>query len=340
MGGVPYGEELRTRVLEEALKGERSVTVIAEEFEITQWLVRSWLKRHYEEHPDDPRRHFVERESANYKREKGASEGAPEGATGSEEDMAKRKKGDRTPVDPALRVKILEEVAKGKRTRADIAAEHGFHQSTITYWIDHPRKGDPKVAKGKGGFADKSKHVEKPFSEARAKFIEAIEAGQTVQEARILVKASGSRAKKWFLAWSKGKALEKARAVYKENLKDPAYRAELIERRRQKKQLAAGAEQQSLDLDGASSKTMTSRPESEPPSRQIPPSVAGQSIPPSAIVRYTPGQQQAEAMGEIIEEAISERNALREMVKIMQREADQKDKKIAAYRRLYGDIQQ
>lgn len=338
MGGLSYGEDLRAKVLDEALKGERPIREVAEQFELTTQLLRSWLKRHYDENPADTRRHFVERASENYTREKGDDD-ALEGETGSDEEMAKRDT--RSRVDAKTRAKILERVAAGEESKQAIAEEYGLHPSTISWWLSHPKDGDPGTAAAKkpaGVEAAKQKH-----SEARQRFFDALDAGKTVAEARAIATTNGTRAKKWTLAWKRSKYLAKARATYAEKMKtDPVFNEQLRESMRAGKRRSreAAEAQQQLDLPEdtpASAKTLiSSAAQSE---RTIPPSVAGQSMPPSQIVRYAPGQQQAEAMSEIFEEAVNERNALRGMVAILQREAEQKDKKLAAYRRLYGDIQ-
>lgn len=338
MGGVsPYGENLRTQVLNEALKGERMVREVAEHFELTQHIVRSWLKKHYEDNPDDPRRHFVERESENYKRSPDSrvkKSAETEGETGSDDEMAKRDRSSR--VEPKIREKILEEIAariaSGEgRTNQAIADEHGIHASTLTYWLRNPLEGDPGVTVGK------------PKSEARQRFIAALEAGKTISEARREAPTNGARAKKWHTAWKRAQHLVKARAAYADKMKnDPVFNEQVRESMRAGKRRArelAGTEQQlSLpDESPASTRTLIS---GSPPSEHRPsvPSVASQSIPPSALARVVQVQQEV-AMGEIFEEAVNERNALRGMVAILEREAKAKDQKLAAYRRRFGDIE-
>jgi len=330
MTGVsPYGEDLRRQVLDEALKGERRVREVAESFEITQSLLRAWLKKHYEDNPADTRRHFIERESPNYKRE--PAEGEAEGGTGNDDEMAKRDRTSR--VDPKVRRKILEEVAKGERTRAAIAAEHGLHGSTISYWEAHPQEGDP-------GYDSEKKPN---FTPGRQKFVEALEQGKTVAEARTLAKISGTKSKKWHTAWKRSKILAKARATYAEKMKtDPVFNEQVRESmragKRRKRELAEAA-QQELDLPEevpTSTRTQVSGAAPSEP-RSIVQSVASQTLPTSGLVRVSSHDL---ALGEVLEEAVGERNALREMVKILEREAKQKDEKLAAYRRRYGDIQQ
>lgn len=343
MGSPQYDETFKMQVLDEALKGDRPINKVAEQFEMIGGTLRTWLRDHYVANPDDPRRHYIERESERFKRdESSAPEGyaepsdtekqtadvEEEGANDDEarEDMGhKPGKGKGFAIDDKSRAKILAEVAKGERTRDEIAAAYGISPSTITQWKKEQRQPDhPKMAP----------------------FFAMLDKGTSLQAARKKMGLSGKTTRRWEEVYRKRKAKEarveglvKARAAHAEKMKDPAYREEM--RLRNHRNRAAAEAQGQLQLPQPTvTPTLVSRPEPPPSVREfLPP-----SQPASGLVRYVgqpppPQQVASAAMGEMFEECVEERATLRGMVKILEREKLDLEKKLTAYKRLFGEIQ-
>lgn len=151
---MPRGFEtdpaLKRRVLDEALKGERSVNEIQEEHGVT--MLRGWLEEHYKAHPEDPRRHLVLRHVKDGGRggEEGGEEGESDGGDdNAREDMANKKRrgkkartswGGNRNGNPLgshrkdVRAAVEAEIKKGKLTLTEIATNHGVHPTTLSVW--------------------------------------------------------------------------------------------------------------------------------------------------------------------------------------------------------------
>lgn len=339
MTGVsPFTDEQKQRVLDEALEGKRPVGDIASEAGMHSVTLRAWLEAHYEAHPDDPRHHLVVRASEKYPRQivaeaangavqleldtNGASDSGGNEETARDEMPKKKSHGNRESlkIDLKTRAKILKRVARGEETNEAIAREFGIHQSTISYWLRHPREDVPVEA---------DPRKEAFFADARAGM------GRTELGKKHGVQSGTVH--RWLKALKKLQVKEmrranmaKVRAAHQEKLKkDPAYREEISARVREGKRRAREPE--------PPSQTLMSRPEPQP---SYPTSSA--IVPPSSLVRYPPPSLPTSAAGAFINEAFSEcveeRQTLRGMVTLLQREAEQMKRKLEAYRSRYGEI--
>lgn len=145
--GYEYADDLKKKVLDEVLKGVRRIREVADENQVTPTAVRDWLKGHYADNPEDPRRHMVERESARYRR---VSDGA--GETVLIDVAAKRnlKKHDlqvaaakrKDPEFQALKAKVLEALRNRQpnETILSIAERFGVKEATANTWATKLRK--------------------------------------------------------------------------------------------------------------------------------------------------------------------------------------------------------
>lgn len=296
-GPSKYGDELRNKVLNEVLKGERTIVVIAEENELLTNTVRDWLKKHYEANPDDPRRHLIERQSERYQRgEKPEEKDMATAAIAEDTLSGSDERAHKTAPHPN-KAEILKAVDGGMSV-VDAAQHYRVSKATIYTWRSSAK---PPIS---------------PSDERETAAWKHFDEGKTTKEVRDELKLHGKTAKRFRLNWQnlqttlkKRAALQKARAQRLANVR---------------------GEQQELPIT-RSEPTLMSSPGSVVQLRrpQIPPS--------TAIVPVS--QQQGAAMVEMFQECVEERQTLRGMVGILQRENEGMKKKLDAYRRAYGEIQ-
>jgi transposase-like protein len=319
MTGRVFEPAQRQAAVDEALEGKQPTATVGAKHGVSSTTLRKWLIEHYAANPEDPRRHLVGRASERYPRTD-ESNGVTDDAA-AREDMGKDeiKRGHK--IDLATRAKILKRVAKGTETKTAIAAEYGIHPATITWWESHPRE----------------ETVEDPRKEV---FFTNLAAGMKSSELMKKHGLSSSTVAKWKKEFKKrqqkakkAEALIKARAAYQEKLEDPNYRAELVARRQEgKRRRQIG--QSAPEPSPTPSQTLMSRPEPSPPS-----SLARYS---PAPVHLLPVSAAASAAGAFINEAftecVEERQTLRGMVTLLQREAEAMKRKLEQYKSRYGEI--
>lgn len=324
--GQEEGDARMKRVVDEALKGEKMLGAIAAEEGISRTTVARALDQHYKEHPDDPRRHLIVRESERFVRDESDDDDEADAATSDEparEDMA-TDKGRR--IDDKTRAKILARVAKlGEgETRQAIADEYGIHGSTITWWLKHPKEGDPTP---NGVPVPKDpKHAAWEAKKAAVKVD--WEAGMGPAELKRKHDIKGKSTLyvmiKEFKHERRRAALAKARAVHQEKLKDPAYREEMRRRHYKNREQT---EQGMLPLPGVEVQ--------QTPQRPMLPAAVSRAPQPLPLAH----QGLADMAGEMFKECVEERATLRGMVTLLQREAEQMKRKLDAYRRQFGELQ-
>lgn len=295
-----YEEETKKRLVDEALKGERGVNAIADEASVARITLRKWLRDHYAENPDDPRRHLVMRESSNYERElalEDDDEGESEDAGADDEareDMAAKKTGKKRQTygkgNPhPKKAEILKELEKGEKSQSELGRIHGISAATISSW-SRARDADSVKAER--------------IAKAKAAVLEDIKAGYI------------------------GNSLVKR---HKKHLAKSAIYRMLGEYRDQQESAGQRA------LPGVET-TLVSRPA---PSQRVSLPQAPQSAPPSAVgvVRYEAQfSPDSQMMGDTLAECIEERQTLRGMVTLQQRELDNYKRQLAAYQRTFGEI--
>lgn len=342
-------EASRARILDEALEGKRGLGEVATAHGVSSTALREWLEEHYGNHPEDPRRHLIQRESDKYTRESDApveaaiepiEPDAPDDENQAREDMGKKQKVQRN--GKARHPKYAEAMAlieAGKLSQAEISRQLGVTEGTVSFWAKKARLAPIEAAKTNkiraAVIADfKAGYVGDTLAKRHKKVV-----GRTAIYRWIAEYRQEQEQK----AEQKKENLQKARDAKNERLKDPAYREEMRQRHwRNRAEASAPNGQQALQLGDS---TRLSRPEPEP--RSVESQIAAQMVvrrEPSSTVTVVRHQAEfppdSQMLTDTLREAIDERNTLRGMVTLLQREQDSLKKQLDLYRRTFGEISQ
>lgn len=335
MSGVsPFEDGFKIKILNEALKGQRPVNDIAAEGGIAGTTLRTWLEEHYAEFPEDERRHLQLRVPK--------SENPPAADTEDDEardDMTRPGETPANKVDPKTRESVMARVRASEAAREagepyekkrEIAEEFGISPGTISYWL---REEDPERA------------VKKPADPRRAAVFADIREGLSRADIMKKHEIGPSTWHRWKTQWDEMKAARRdqmaaARAVKAKMLKtDPEFRARVSESLKASKAKRRTERRTESESQLAFEETQMSRPE-PPQSQSYPPPSARVAV---GIMRYeqsAPAPPSAQLPSDFIQEsfkeAVEERNTLRGMVRILQRERDEFEKQVNAYQRRYG----
>lgn len=337
MSGVsPFEDGFKIKILNEALKGERSVGDIAAEGGIAGQTLRTWLEEHYTEFPEDERRHLQLRVP---KSEKPPADDDDDNEA--RDDMANPGDEPVNKVDPETKAKIMARVYAAEKAKAAgepyerkkaIADEYGLHAATISYWLKD---------------ADPTRETKSRPDDPRRKLVFRDLKEGVLTKAEIMKKheIGASTWHRWKVQFDKMKAdrreqMKHARSVKADKMQnDPEFRARYGANLSAAHARRRGEAQ--LELPEPTSQTMLSRPE-PPISQSYPPPSVRVAV---GIARYEQGpppsaqQLPSDFIQESFKEAVEERNTLRNMLKIVQRERDEFEQQVIAYKRRYGVMQ-
>jgi transposase-like protein len=333
MSGVsPFEDDFKIKILNEALKGERPVTDIAAEGGIAGQTLRTWLEEHYAEFPDDERRHLQLRKPSSQKPPPAAEDddGADDDNQAREDMGSKNAPRDRLSPEQAEKIKpaVLEDLKAGELTLTEIGDKHNVNPSTVSYW--RHQAGLPGAR-------------ERPVDPRKKPVFADFKAGLSSIKIAKKHGVSQSALVAWKREWrqqiqARRDQMAHARTVKAEMLQtDPEFRARYSENlKKAGKKRRRDDDEGQLELPDPTSQTQISRPSA--PAQSYPPPSARVAV---GIVRYEqpPSAVPSDFITESFKEAVEERNTLRGMLKIVQRERDEFEKQLAAYQRRYGVMQ-
>lgn len=305
----------KEKTVNEALRGERSIEDIAEEAGVTGQTLRTWLTEHYQTNPEDGRHHLI------------ATTANDDASVDGEEDQArdemgkpKKKKSRMTPEQrDAVKPKVLAELAAGKGV-TEVAAKYGLIPSSVNYWRSQA-----------GMVASRNLPADPRRDAVEADFGSGLTAVAISEKHGV----SLSAVRRWRGEWAARKQAQKearraqmahARSVKAEKMEnDPEFRARYSESLRAARRKHGGdeASPEQFDLPGVEDvRAIVSAP--RPVLRNLP--MAPKPSPTEAFIDGA------------FRECVEERQTLRGMVTLLQREAEQMKRKIDAYRSRFGEI--